>query len=829
MARLVTTTPSSKPRRASRRLLWLTLAVSMTLVLIAVAAFGVWFRGQLRASLPQLDGSRALPGLSAPVEVTRDALGIPTVRGRTRHDVSRATGFLHAQERFFQMDLARRRAAGELSVLVGARALKVDKEIRIHRFRDEARRAVSLLKPDDRAGLDAYTEGVNAGLRALGAKPFEYIVLRQAPEPWLPEDTFLVVLSMFITLQDTDGAYEATLATMHEVLPPAMFNFLAPRGTEWDAPVEGPSFAVAAVPGFEAYNLRARRKGKKAIELPARDPDVVRGLTSPASSQGLSDIVFGSNNFVVSGAHTSDGRPRVANDMHLVVRVPNTWYRALLEWSEPAVHRLVGVTLPGTPALVVGSNGDVAWGFTNTYADWSDIVLLDVDPADPSRYRTPGGWQSFERHDEVIRVAGGIDEHMVATWTIWGPVMTPDYRGRPRAYRWVAHDAERLAGTLAGFERARTVVEAFDAANGLGAPGQNLVAADRNGHIGWSIYGAIPRRVGLDGRLPTSWSDGTRSWKGWLDTSRYPRIVDPPSGRIWSANARVVGGEKSAPLGDGNFEVGTRATIIRNRLMAKERFTTDELLDIQLDTSAVFLARWRELILRTLTPGPLAGHSERALFRWIVEKEWTGRATPDSVAYRLTRTFREAVATRVIGFVLSECYEADPSFDYYTVHRREGAIWKLVSEQPHHLLDPQYSTWGELLLSAVDEVIEGAEGRDLRKLTWSDYNVTTYRHPLSPGLPFAGRWLDMPASSLPGDLFTPNMHWGSAAASERMIVSPGREEEGVMQMPTGQSGHPLSPFYANSHDAWVNGERTPLLPGAAQHRLELTPSSKARP
>jgi penicillin amidase len=370
------------------------------------------------------------------------------------------------------------------------------------------------------------------------------------------------------------------------------------------------------------------------------------------------------------------------------------------------------------------------------------------------------------------------------------------------------------------------VPELFDAANGLGTPGQNVVAADREGRIGWSIYGAIPRRVGLDGRLPASWADGTRGWSGWLATSEYPRIIDPPSGRIWTANARVVDGEMLALLGDGSYEVGSRATIIRDRLMAQERFSRDDLLRIQLDTSAGFLARWRDLALRALGGPAVDGHEARAIAREILEEGWTGSADPDSAAYRLARVFRDQVTRRVIQFVLADCYEADPAFDYLTVRRREGPVWALVTQQPQHLLDPQFDTWDALLLDAMDDVIaETSNGRpgDLRERVWSEYNVTSYRHPLSQSVPLIGRWLDMPAHTLPGDLYTPRMHWGTAGASERLIASPGHEADGILHMPTGQSGHPLSPFYGSSHEAWVNGDPTPLLPGATVHTLRLVP------
>jgi len=815
-----------------RRLVRVLLVAMAALLAVAVGG-ALWARAQMRGSLPQLEGQRRLPGLSAQVDVSRDALGVPTIRGRSRADVARATGFLHAQDRYFQMDLSRRRAAGELAALVGPRALPLDRQARIHRFRVEARRAFSLLKTDDRLLLEAYTDGVNAGLQALSSPPFEYLLLRQTPLPWTPEDSFLVVLSMFLTLQEDDGAYEATLATMSDVLPPAMVQFLSPRGSEWDAPLVGEPFAVPPIPGPEVYDLRRMRTGTPVRPLgPISNQDdeqSSRRWTPELRPAESKDAAIGSNNFAVAGRLTADGGALVANDMHLTIRVPNTWYRVSLEWIDPdetaAPNRLIGVTLPGAPTLVVGSNTHVAWGFTNSYADWSDIVLLDVDPARPDAYRTPEGWREFERHDETIAVAGEPDEQLPVLWTIWGPVLEPDHRGRPRAYRWVAHSAEQLAVSLTPLEAARTIEEALDAANGLGTPGQNLVAADRNGRIAWSIYGSIPRRVGFDGQLPSSWSDGTRRWDGWLTDAEYPRIVDPAGGRIWTANARAVDGEMLAVLGDGGYEIGSRARLVRDRLLAKDQFSPRDLLAIQLDTSADFLDRWRAVILRTLSDST-AGNANRAELRDILENGWSGKAAADSAAYRLTRTFRDIVSERVIEFVLVECYEADATFDYTAIRRRDAAIWTIVNERPQHLLDPRYTTWTDLLSDAVDTAIEqamrGEEGR-LRDRVWSEYNLAAFRHPLSAGLPFVGRLLDMPIVPLPGDLYTPRMHWGAVGASERMVVSPGREAEGIMQMPTGQSGHPLSPFYANSHPAWLAGEATPFLPGSPVHSLTLMP------
>jgi penicillin amidase len=839
--------------RRRRRWLRAFLAIVGSALLGAVG-LSTWAYARLRASLPIVEGTQQLPGLTARVTVTRDALGIPTIRGESRADVARATGYLHAQDRYFQMDLNRRRAAGELSALVGGRALALDVEIRRHRFRPVAERALGLMAPANRTVLEAYAAGVNAGLASLKSPSFEYVLLRQDPKPWRVEDSLLVVLAMFITLQDTDGSYESAVGTMRDVLPPQMFGFLLSPGTEWDAPILGERFSVPAIPGPEVYNLRARRAGKRRIELPPRPGDRVdlpapspQLATSLARFLGVGDwdtgvprgeAAMGSNNWAVSGKLTADGGALLANDMHLSVRVPNIWYRAALEWPASdgtGPNRLIGVTLPGTPAIVVGSNTHVAWGFTNTYADWGDLVLLDVDPAQPQRYRTAHGWREFERYDEVIEIAGQAPRIEPVMWTMWGPVLGEDpvsqnasgaslRRGPSRAYKWVAHSAESLATAGTPFEEARSIEEVFDQANGLGTPGQNIVAVDRSGRIGWSIYGTIPRRVGLDGSAPVSWADGSRGWQGWLTPAEYPRVIDPPGGRIWTANARVVDGEMLARLGDGSYEVGSRATIIRDRLLAKDRFTPADMLDIQLDDRALFLDRWRKLILTTLH-GPVLDESpERAEFRQIVERDWDGHASPRSAGYRLTRMFREQVSERVMAFVFAECYEADSTFDHTTLRRREGPIWKLVTGKPMHLLDAQFASWDELLVAAVDTVIERAtrEG-DLPGRVWSEYNVTAYRHPLSGGVPVLWRWLDMPHEPLPGDLFTPRVHWGSIGASERMVVSPGRETDGIMHMPTGQSGHPLSPFYGNSHEAWVKGEKSPFLPGPAEHTLILTP------
>ncbi len=808
------------------------LAIAGLTLAGAALGAGLWLGWQLRASLPDLDAEHQLPGLSAAVRVERDRLGVPTVHAANRADAARATGFVHAQDRYFQMDLTRRRAAGELAELVGPAALDADKEIRIHRLRAVADAAVTHLPSGDRAVLAAYVAGVNAGLASLGARPPEYLLLRQQPRPWTESDSMLVVLSMFVAQQDGGGVYESMLATMRDVLPAGMVAFLSPRGTEWDTPVVGSAFDMPPVPGPDVYNPRARRPGggrSAAAAGPARVPrDWAEALALRLTLEDPERAGSGSNNFAVSGARTAHGGALVADDMHFSIRVPNVWYRAAIEWPDDggAPNRLDGVTLPGLPTLVAGSNTHVAWGFTTTFGDWSDIVLVERDPADANRYRAPGGMRRFERHDETIRVAGQADVTLPVEWTVWGPLLKPDHKGRSRAIRWMAHDPVKVGSSLLPMESARTLEEGLASAGGSGAPAFNQIIASRDGRIAWTIYGGMPRREGVDGQVPSSWADGRRGWRGYLTAAEHPRVVDPPEGRLWTANARVVDGPMRDLIGDTSYEIGSRARIIRERLRAKERFEPRDLLTIQLDDSALFLERWRALLLQVLGSPSAAGSQKRAELRRLVERGWSGRAEPSSVAYRFTRAFRDRVSRSVFTFLVAECVQADPGFDFTIERKREGPLWRLVTERPLHMLDPAYATWEAFLVASVDAVIADAEtafGPDLGQRTWGELNRTRYRHPLSAALPWLGRWLDMPEVPVPGDLYTPRMAYGADSASERFVVSPGRESEGLMQMPTGQSGHPFSPHYADSHPAWISGEPAPFLPGPPIHLLTLKP------
>ncbi len=794
--------PRSRRLRTAARVALAALAV----LLVASGAGAAWLWLRLRASLPLLDGEAPVAGLSAAVAVERDALGVPTLRGRTRADVARATGFVHAQDRLFQMDLLRRRAAGELAELLGARALELDRRARRHRLRQVAERALAAADPEQRAALEAYAQGVNAGVAALRARPFEYLVLRSAPAPWRAEDSLLAGLSMFVLLHGEENAYESALGLLHDLVPRPVAEFLSPLGTEWDAPLVGEPVRTPEVPGPEVLDLRRR--------------------TAPASApvhRSADRTSAGSNSFAVAGRRSAHGGALLANDMHLGHTVPNVWYRASLAWDDGGTaRRVTGVTLPGTPLVIVGSNGHVAWGFTNSYGDWQDLVVLEVDPADRGRYRAPGGWRRFEHVRETLRVRGGRDVPLDVELTVWGPVVDADHLGRPRALRWTAHDPAAVNLNLMRLERAAGVEEALDAANASGIPPQNFVCADGAGRIGWTIAGVLPRRVGFDGRLPTSWADGARRWEGWRPPRETPRIVDPPEGLLWTANARTVDGAALAALGDGGFWLGARARQIRDDLRSRERWSERDLLGVQLDDRALLLERWQELLLDVLAPAAAGGDARLGEARRLVEG-WGGRASVGSAGYRIVRSFRHAVLERALEPFGAQLRTRDPLFDGSYLTQAEGPVWRLVRERPPHLLDPRYGSWDGLLTAAASDALAGLGAGELASHTWGERNTSSIRHPMSRSLPLSGWLLDMPAEPLPGDDHMPRFQAPSAGASERMVVSPGREPDGIFEMPGGQSGHPLSPFYRAGHRAWARGEPAPFLPGATEHALALVP------
>lgn len=784
---------------------WLKRVFGGLLLLGLLLALALWLT--LRSSLAQLDGERALAPLSAPVELQRDARGYLTIMAETRLDAARALGFAHAQERFFQMDLMRRNAAGELSALVGAKALEVDKARRLHRFRHRAEQVAASLAPEEQALSVAYTEGVNAGLAALGARPPEYLLLRQSPQPWVPADSLLVAYGMYLDLQRGQGRDDIANGLLKQALPADWYAFLTQHSAEWQAALD--DSRVAPVP------------------LPASPlPEWLRSAQVACSDCSLQDARdIGSNNWAVAGARTADGRAIVADDMHLGLRAPGTWFKARLKWKAQGRNfDVAGVSLPGAPLIVAGSNGQVAWGFTNTTSDWSDVISLQLS-ADGQRYLNGGVEKPLLRTVEKIEVASQPAVDFEVRESEWGPVMPEKApTGRAYALRWVAHDAVAMNLRLLQMEAATSVEEAVKLAAGAGMPAQNLMLADAQGRIGWTVMGAIPRRVAVqDMAVPQDWSDGRSSWQGYLSANEQPRVLDPADGRLWTANSRMIGGEALQVLGNGGYDLGARAQQIRDGLRAQDKFDEAGLHAIQLDHRAVLLQRWRGLLMtRVLTPEFVAANG-LADYRAEVEKN-AEAARPDAVGYLLVRAFREQTLKTVFAPLAGRLEAQGAKLrDLMMVPETPG--WALIQASRADTLPGGVANWDALLQRAVLDSHADLLKRfgSLAAATWGAENPAGIRHPLSAALPLLSGWLDMPATPMAGDSHMPRVQNHGHGQSERMVVSPGHEENGILVIPGGQSGHPMSRFYRGDHAAWLAGEPLPFLPGEVAHRLVLRP------
>lgn len=773
---------------------------------------GLWVYAILMNSLPVLDGVQTLPGLQSDVSVTRDQLGVVTVEGQERGDVARGLGYVHAQERFFQMDLLRRAAAGELAELFGSVALELDKRARFHQLRDVAQNAWRSLNTEHRQILQAYADGVNAGLEQLAGEPFEYVVLRQNPRLWQPADSFLVALAMFLDLQDELAERHGLLAVLSKIYPPEVIAFLVPKATEWDAPLYAEKPISIALPTIEQFNPRAKYSPLPRPQQRAdwRSEDVLMHAAA-------------SNSWAVDGPHSSHGGSLLAGDMHLNLRVPNVWFRVQLKWVDAATQRprtVTGVTLPGGPVIIAGSNTNVAWAFTNSYVDTAQLVTLDVRSLSNPTYQTAKGWVPLEDREEHILVKGANPVTLKVPVSRWGPVRVLA-NGTYVAVRWVGQHADAVNFVqMIDLESASTVDQALAAAQHAEIPAQNIVSVDDQGKIGWTIAGRIPRR----GAITQSWVDwrhADESWTGWLDPRDVPQLISPNSGRVWTANNRLI--SESDLLGDGGYVLGARALQISTRLKEQNVFSEHDMLRIQLDDQALFLERWRAFLLKVLDEEAVQAHPQRAQLRDLV-LHWSGHAAVNDPGYRMVRAFRLFLATDVFDVVLNQAQRIDPLLPYQRFAQWEAPLWQIVNVQPSHFLHPELSTWREQFLQSVDRVISLFEksGQQLADRTWGERNRLEMTHPFAKAVPWLAKWLSMPSMPLPGDEHMPRVQSPGVGSSQRMVVSPGREELGIFHMPGGQSGHALSPFFSAGHREWAEGKALPFLPGPVLHRLRLT-------
>lgn len=784
-------TPPPRPRspRALRAVGWLLLG----LLLVAAAGTVTYWRWSRRA-LPQVDGEVRLPGLSGPVTVRRDALGVPHLEASSVPDLLRGQGYVTAQDRMWQMDVLRRRALGELAEAFGPSALLADREIRTLGLGDAARRSLPLLPPDLRVLVDAYADGVNAWLDThTGALPLEFKLLRYAPRRWEAVDSIAVgkLLAMDLA-QGWDD--EALRARAYDRLPADVQAMLFPRIFAHDRILVG------------------------------RDLSAL-----PAEGTPSAETARGSNNWVLSGAHTASGRPLLANDPHLALGVPSIWWAVHL--TAPGMD-VAGVVLPGSPGVILGRNRRLAWGCTNVHDDSADLYVEQFDSRDPDRYRTSEGWERVQTRQEPIRVRNGTlssswrtVDHVVRL-TRRGPLVT--IGARQYALRWTAlqDDAVELTA-FARLQRAASWDEFREAVKLFPGPSQNFVYADVDGHIGWYSAGRLPIRRAGDGSRPYAGASADGDWLGFVPFDELPHVLDPPSGRIVTANNRLAGTDYPYRVTRGGIGPW-RAAALFERLESREGWTTDDIARLQGERLSIPHRDLAHLLLET------AGrHLGDAAWDEIAREMtgWDGRLEPDSRPAALAVLTFRAIGARLIlprlqGLPMGRA-----------LSRRSAAIHRLILERPASWVPARDRDWDGVLLGAwraAEAEIGERLGADRSRWTWGKLNVIAIQHPLARAMSVFGPLLSPPAMPMGGFGTTPNvLSFAPSGAvdgpSMRFVANLADPDDTRLVNFMGQSGHAASPHYQDQYDAWRNVEtrRLPFTPEAVaretRHTLRLLP------
>lgn len=766
------------------------LVLLVGLALLGLTGTGFYWRWS-HAALPTVDGTQRLPGLQAPVTVRRDEHGIPHLRASSLEDAMRAQGFVTAQDRLWQMDVMRRAASGQLADAFGEGALRADREMRTLGLNRAARDAEALLPPDVRAAIEAYAAGVNAFIDAQGdALPIEFRLLRYRPQRWTAVDTLAVGK---LLARDLAGGWEqeAYRALFADRLPPDVQDVL----------------------------------------YPTRFPDdhILFGHDSqPAAASAAEETSRGSNNWVISGAHTATGRPLLANDPHLGLSVPSIWTTVHLQ--APGLD-VAGVTLPGTPGVILGRNRRIAWGCTNVHDDSSDLYAETFDPTRPDHYRVGDGWEQARVIEEPIQVREGTLSsarrtvvHRV-TVTRHGPLI--EAYGRQWALRWTGIDRVQELTAFFLVDRAQDWDSFRKALSAFPGPSQNFVYADVDGHVGWVSAGRLPIRAAGDGARPYSGAASDSDWRGFVPFEELPFVLDPPDGRIVTANNRLVGTDYPYVVTKGGI-APYRAHTILSALESREGWTADDFARLQSER----LSPPHRDLARVLLEAAGRHAGDPAWHEVTTELTgWDGRLEADSRAAALAFTAFRALGERVILPRVKGTPQAE------RLARRIAPLHRLLTERPASWVPAGDADWDATLLAAWQEArkrLTEKVGPDRSGWRYGAINRIAVGHPLSGAVPALGRLLNPPSIEIGGGPVSPNVLQLTASGavegpSMRLVADMADLDNTRLTNFMGQSGHPASPNYGDQLDAWVRVQplRLPFSDEAVarvtRHTLTLTP------
>jgi penicillin amidase len=787
--------------------------------------------GYTRRASPLLDGEAMVTGIAAPVTIERDANGIPTIRAQTMADLMFGLGLAHAQDRLWQLETHRRIGAGRLAEAFGEGALETDKFLRALRVRRAAAAQWQRTAGESRELLLAYARGINEQVRHhLHARPPEMLVLGVQPEAWDPVDSLAWAIMM---AWDLGGNWSSELLRLR----------LALR-----LPVERIEQLMPPYPGEQpivATDYAALYRGLKLDRHATGLPAALDRMAAAAPPSGVEGV--GSNNWVVAGTRTATGRPLLANDPHLKLTVPALWYFARLEMPG---FRAAGATMPGLPLLVLGQTEHLAWGFTNTGPDVQDLYLERLDPADPARVQTPDGWAALDVAEETIKVKGRPDVKLTVRASRHGPLISDagaladvtGARGQPAyaiALRWTALDPDAdPVGTALQMSRAQSVAEFVKAAEPWVAPMQNIVVADRAGHIGYVAPGRVPVRRpdnDLKGVVPAPGWDARYDWKGWVPRDRTPREFDPARGWLATANQRIHGPDYPYFL-TADWTAPYRQQRIEQLLRARQTHAMEDMQLMQADVKSLAAAPLLPWLARASSTHPLAAAARKEV------AGFDGTMAADRAAPLIFWAWSRQLTQGVFGDEMGELYDASLGSRSFRdalegVLERRDAWW--CDDKGTAQVAETCEQQSDAAFTRALEELQARHGGDVARWQWGEAHRMRAEHrpfsrvrALSPlfeqRVPVGGDTYTLNVSrvNLRAGKDPQFLYMNEHGPSLRAVYDLGDPARSRVMHSSGQSGLPWSRHFRDLLVPWSKVEYMPLWgqgQDAAVHTLVLRP------
>jgi len=762
--------------RSRRLIFWL----GLVLVLLAgLALWGfLWLRSSGRAVR---SGTLRLAGLEAPVTVRWDRWAVPSVEAASTADLARAIGWLHANDRFSQMELSRRAASGRLSELFGPATLPIDKEFRTLRLREAAAAAWETCSVESREWLSAYAAGVNAWLNAQeGDLPPLFRLVGAEPEPWQPVDSLCVASLLSYSLSFAAGRSEE-----------ARFQWLGALGAE-----------------------RARDLiGDPGLSIPPGIAELAAELHAKAEQARLASEpqVGGSNNWALAGSRTASGKPLLANDPHLRFGLPPVWFQATLK--APGYHA-AGVTWPGLPVVMIGESPFGAWGFTNAMMDDHDFFLEKLDAGGRQVLRGEK-WVPIETSTVEIQVSGAEPVSLQLRRTDRGPLFEADPEGGlpARSLAWTAYETRDPLSAFLKLARARDGQEALSAAQDFVSPAQNLVFADRQGGILHTVMGRMPRRLKGDGRLPSPGWDPAYGWDGLEPQAKNPRTLDPPEGLIATANADIRSSTDPAPF-PADFDTPFRRDRILELLRARRDWDAAGLAGIQIDHVSIYA---REIVA-ALGKYVYQGEAEQAmaaLRSWDASMEPVG---PAALFLILERHLQQVLfGDEERKFHLAPFHAIFQRWRLWRLLRGEmDASW--FDDAGTEAVETAHDDFARALADAWREGRERFGNEEPGTWKTSLLHTLTLRNPLG-GVPLIGAAFNRGPFAVAGSATTISAFGGpwlggvqevTYGPSVRFVADLGDPDNSSIVLPGGQAGQPWDPHYDDQIALYLKGGTRPL-------------------